>query len=62
LRAAVPVPAALGGACAAFALTSLTHEVLHYRWFWTLLGLLAAAYLLTAPARGAEGAPARPAG
>jgi O-antigen ligase len=55
LAEAVPVPAALGGAFAAFALTSLTHEVLHYRWFWALMGLLAAAYLL---ARQAE--PATP--
>ena len=49
LAAAVPVPAALAGACAAFALTALTHEVLHYRWFWTLLGLLAAVHLLVQP-------------
>ena len=51
LAAAVPVPAALGGACAAFALTALTHEVLHYRWFWTLLGLVAAVHLLAQPGR-----------
>jgi len=37
------------GACAAFALTAVTHEVLHYRWFWMLLALLAALYLLTRP-------------
>jgi O-antigen ligase len=49
VAAAVPVPAALVGACAAFALTAVTHEVLHYRWFWMLLALLAAVYLLTRP-------------
>lgn len=53
LAAVVPVPAALGGACAAFALTALTHEVLHYRWFWALLGILAAAYLLATSGRHA---------
>jgi O-antigen ligase len=62
LAAAVPVPAALGGACVAFALTALTHEVLHYRWFWTLLGLLAAAYVLASPTRGTAGSPSRSAG
>jgi O-antigen ligase len=46
LAAAVPLPGALGGACAAFALTSLTHEILHYRWLWTLLGLVAAMHVL----------------
>ena len=61
LAAAVPVPAALGGACAAFALTALTHEVLHYRWFWTMLGLLAAVYLLARPAREASSPAYRPA-
>jgi O-antigen ligase len=46
---AVPVPAALAGACAAFALTAVTHEVLHYRWFWALLGIIAAVHLLVDP-------------
>lgn len=46
LAAAVPVPAALAGACLAFAITAFTHEVLHYRWLWTLLGLVAAAHQL----------------
>ena len=46
LAAAVPVPAALAGACAAFAATAFTHEVLHYRWFWSLLGIIAAIHLL----------------
>jgi O-antigen ligase len=59
LAAAVPVPAALGGACAAFALTALTHEVLHYRWFWTLLGLVAAVHVLAAPGREATRVPSR---
>ena len=57
LAAAVPLPGALGGACAAFALTSLTHEILHYRWLWTLLGLVAAMHVLARqqqPAGGAE--------
>jgi O-antigen ligase len=44
--AAVPVPAALAGACLAFAITAFTHEVLHYRWLWTLLGVVAALHLL----------------
>ncbi|MGY1779693.1 O-antigen ligase family protein [Geodermatophilus sp. SYSU D01036] len=55
LAAAVPVPAALAGACAAFALTAVTHEVLHYRWFWALMGLLAATYLLARPVEDAAG-------
>jgi O-antigen ligase len=46
LAAAIPVPAALAGACAAFAATAMTHEVLHYRWFWSLLGIIAAVHLL----------------
>lgn len=46
LAAAVPVPAALAGACLAFAITAFTHEVLHYRWLWTLFGLVAALHLL----------------
>jgi O-antigen ligase len=46
LHAAVPVPAALAGACLAFACTALTHEILHYRWLWTLLGIVAAVELL----------------
>lgn len=59
LAAAVPMPAALGGACAAFALTSLTHEILHYRWLWTLLGIVAAMYVLARqhPAPGGEALP-----
>jgi O-antigen ligase len=57
LAAAIPVPAALAGACAAFAATAMTHEVLHYRWFWTLLGILAAVHLLQgAGSRASAGA------
>ncbi|MCA0144869.1 O-antigen ligase [Blastococcus sp. LR1] len=53
LAATVPVPAALVGLCATFALTAVTHEILHYRWFWTTLGLLAAVHLLNSRAPGA---------
>jgi O-antigen ligase len=65
LDAAIPVPAALAGLCATFAFTAVTHEILHYRWFWTALGILAAVHLLarsdpgTAPdvrATGSKGA------
>lgn len=58
--AVVPLPAALAGACAAFATTALTHEVLHYRWLWTLLGVLAAVHLLAGAEAVGEhaGAPA----
>jgi O-antigen ligase len=46
LAAVVPVPGAIVGACAAFAFTAFTHEILHYRWLYTLLGVVAAVYLL----------------
>jgi hypothetical protein len=46
---AVPNPAALAGACLAFAITALTHEVLHYRHLWALLAVLAALYLFGRP-------------
>ncbi|SFL25644.1 O-antigen ligase family protein [Geodermatophilus ruber] len=59
LAAAIPVPAALGGACAAFAITAVTHEVLHYRWFWTLLGLVAAVHLLARPVEATSRTAAR---
>ena len=62
LAAAVPVPAALVGACAAFALTAVTHEVLHYRWLWTLFGLLAALHLLTRASPADSSAGSAPAG
>jgi O-antigen ligase len=60
LAEGVPVPAALGGAFVAFALTALTHEVLHYRWFWALMGILAATYLLARAAGAAPGADPEP--
>ena len=41
----VPNPAALAAAAVAFALTALTHEVLHYRHFWTYLAVLGALHL-----------------
>lgn len=44
-RDAVPNPAALIGAFVAFAFTAITHEVLHYRHLWTLLGVVAALHL-----------------
>ncbi len=56
LHTAVPVPAALAGACLAFACTALTHEILHYRWLWSLLGIVAAVELL---ARQESSTPAR---
>jgi O-antigen ligase len=52
----VPNPAALAAAAGAFTVTALTHEVLHYRHFWTFLALLAALHLAQ------EDQPARPAG
>jgi O-antigen ligase len=47
---AVPNPAAMAGIFLAFAVTALTHEVLHYRHMWALLGILAALYLFGRPA------------
>ena len=41
----VPVPAALAGACAAFAVSAVTHEVLHYRHLWAPFGVIAALHL-----------------
>lgn len=46
---AVPNPPALAGAVLAFAITALTHEVLHYRHLWALLAVLAALYLFGRP-------------
>jgi O-antigen ligase len=46
LHAVVPVPAALAGACVAFAAYAVTHEALHYRWLWTLFAVVAALHLL----------------
>jgi hypothetical protein len=39
------------------AVSAFTHEVLHYRHFWALLGILAAIYLF---GREGEPAPAAP--
>ncbi|HEV7726770.1 MAG TPA: O-antigen ligase family protein [Modestobacter sp.] len=57
LAEAVPVPAALVGACAAFAFTALTHEVLHYRWLWILFAMVAALHLLLRQEESDGGAP-----
>jgi O-antigen ligase len=50
-RAALPAPAYLVGALATAAMYSLTHEELHERTLWTLLGLLAAFGLWGRPVR-----------
>jgi hypothetical protein len=49
---AVPNVGALCGAFVAFAITGITHEVLHYRHLWTLLAVLAALHLYGRPRRG----------
>ena len=41
----VPRPEALAAVAVAYAFTSLTHEVLHYRHLWTFLAVLAALHL-----------------
>ncbi len=41
----VPRPDALAAVAVAYAFTALTHEVLHYRHFWTFLAVLAALHL-----------------
>lgn len=41
----IPNAAALAAAAVVFAVTALTHEVLHYRHLWTLLAVLAALHL-----------------
>jgi len=53
-RRVVPSTAPLIGALVAMAVSAFTHEVLHYRHFWTLLGVLAALYLF---AREEESSP-----
>ena len=58
LRSVLPVPGALTGACVAFAVTAFTHEILHYRWLFTLLGLVAAVQLLTDQTGAKKGRPA----
>lgn len=50
----VPVPAALAGACSAFAVSALTHEVLHYRHLWAVLGVIAAVHLHARTASAAD--------
>jgi O-antigen ligase len=57
LAEVIPVPAALAAACAAFAMTAFTHEIMHYRWLFTLLGIVAAVHLLAR--READAEPAR---
>ena len=44
-RRVVPSTAPLIGALVAMAVSAFTHEVLHYRHFWALLGILAAIHL-----------------
>jgi O-antigen ligase len=44
-RRVVPSTAPLIGALVAMAVSALTHEVLHYRHFWALLGILAAVHV-----------------
>jgi O-antigen ligase len=48
---AVPNVGAVCGAFVAFAITGITHEVLHYRHLWTLLAVLAALHLYGRPRR-----------
>jgi hypothetical protein len=50
-RAALPAPGYVVGAVVAAGMYSLTHEVLHERPMWTLLGLLAAFGLWARPVR-----------
>ena len=54
-RAALPAPAYLVGALVLAAIYSLTHEELHERTLWTLLGLLAAFGLWGRPIRWSWG-------
>jgi O-antigen ligase len=56
IATAVPYPSALVAACFAFALTAITHEVLHYRWLWGLFAMLAALYVLTMSEQSDAGA------
>jgi O-antigen ligase len=53
-RRVVPSTAPLIGALVAMALAAFTHEVLHYRHLWALLGILAAIHLF---GREAESSP-----
>ena len=56
-RRVVPSTAPLIGALVGMAVSAFTHEVLHYRHFWALLGILAAIYLF---GREDESAPSAP--
>ena len=58
-RRVVPSTAPLIGALVAMAVSAFTHEVLHYRHFWALLGILAAIHLF---GREDESSPAAEAG
>ena len=58
-RRVVPSTAPLIGALVAMAVSAFTHEVLHYRHFWALLGILAALYLFGREEELSPGAPAR---
>jgi O-antigen ligase len=49
----VPNPAALTAAMMGFAVTALTHEILHYRHLWALLAALAALHLFGRAGRSA---------
>ena len=44
VRLVIPETAPLIGALVAMAVTAGTHEVLHYRHLWVLLGIVAALY------------------
>jgi hypothetical protein len=44
----------LAGACVAFAAFAVTHEMLHYRWLFTLLAVIAALHLLQRAEPGAH--------
>jgi len=54
-RAVLPAPLFLVGATIVIAVGSLTHEVLHDRTIWTLLGLVAAVSLWAGATRDREG-------
>jgi O-antigen ligase len=45
----VPGTAPLLGALVAFAASAMTHEILHYRHLWALMGVLAALYYFGRP-------------
>jgi O-antigen ligase len=49
---AIPNVGAICGALVAFAITGITHEVLHYRHLWTMMAMLAALHLYGRPRTG----------